>query len=209
MGKIIVIAGNSGVGKTTLAAALCRLRPFETGLEQHAERPFQALMAGDPPRYALANQTDYLLLRAEQERALRAGSLPGLIDGGLDLDFHGFTRLFHERGYLTGVEFALCERLHGTLRGLLGPPELILHLTAPLAVVRARYARRGRALEIAQRDDLARMEQFIAEWLAGVSDTPIIPIDAADDGWRSPPALAALLARMDEALGERPPTADN
>jgi deoxyadenosine/deoxycytidine kinase len=181
MGKVIVIAGNSGVGKTTLAAALCRLRPFASGLEQHAERPFQVLMAADPPRYALANQVDYLLLRAEQERALRSGPATGLIDGGLDLDFHGFTRLFHCRGYLTDAEFALLERLYRDLRALLGPPDLILYLTAPLSVVEARYARRGRALEIAQRDDLARMEQLIAEWVISMTGTPVIHIDAGDE----------------------------
>jgi deoxyadenosine/deoxycytidine kinase len=178
MSNIIVIVGNSGVGKTTLCAALSAAGAFATGLEQHAERPFQALMAADPPRYALANQVDYLLRRAEQERALRAGPLPGLIDGGLDLDFHAFTRLFHARGYLSDAEFDLCARLYDSLRALLGPPDLILHLAAPPAVVEARYAARGRPLEIARRDDLALMERFIAEWLAGVSHIPIIPIDA-------------------------------
>jgi deoxyadenosine/deoxycytidine kinase len=196
MGKIIVIAGNSGVGKTTLCAALAAAHPFATGLEQHAERPFQALMAADQPRYALANQIDYLLLRAEQERALRAGPRPGLIDGGLDLDFHAFTRLFHARGYLNEAEFALCARLYHNLRALLGPPDLILHLTAPLAVVEARYAARGRPLEIARRDDLALMESYIAEWLATSHNTPIISIDAAADDFCSPAALARLLARL-------------
>ena len=196
MGNIIVIAGNSGVGKTTLCAALSAAGAFATGLEQHAERPFQALMAADPPRYALANQVDYLLRRAEQERALRAGPLPGLIDGGLDLDFHAFTRLFHARGYLSDAEFALCARLHATLRALLGPPDLILRLTAPLAVVAERYAARGRALEIAQRDDLALMEGYIDEWIASIRDTPVISIDAAADDFCSPAAVARLMAAL-------------
>ena len=196
MGNIIAIAGNSGVGKTTLCAALSAAGAFTTGLEQHAERPFQALMAADPPRYALANQVDYLLRRAEQERALRAGPLPGLIDGGLDLDFHAFTRLFHARGYLSDAEFALCARLHATLRALLGPSDLILRLTAPLDVVAERYAARGRALEIAQRDDLALMEGYIGDWLATVRDTPIITIDAAADDFCSPAALAPLLPQV-------------
>ena len=205
MGKIIVVIGNSGVGKTTLCAALSAARPFATGLEQHAERPFQALMAADPPRYALANQVDYLLLRAEQERVLRAGPRPGLIDGGLDLDFHAFTRLFHARGYLSDAEFALCARLYDNLRVLLGPPDLILHLTAPLAVVEARYARRGRPLEIAQRDDLALMDSYITDWLATVRGVPVIPIDAAANDYCSPDAVAALLSQMHRPFPVRRP----
>ena len=201
MGKVIVIVGNSGVGKTTLADGLCRFRPFASGLEQHAERPFQALMAADPARYALANQVDYFLLRAEQERAVRHGPRHGLIDGGLDLDFHGFTRLFHHKGYLSAAEYALLGRLHGELRALLGPPDLILYLTAPLPVVEARYARRGRPLEIAQREDLALMEQFVGDWMAANRDAPVIAIDAAAEDFCALDPLMALLERMDKAMG--------
>ena len=198
MGKLIVIAGNTGVGKTTLCRALCAARPFAVGLEQHAERPFQALMAADPARYAVANQVDYLLLRAEQERALRADPRPGLVDGGLDLDFHGFTRLFHARGYLDDAGFDLCARLYRMLRALLGPPDLILYLTAPLDVVAARYAARGRPLEIARRDDLARMDVLVAEWMAGVSDAPIINVDAGRDDYCDTELLAHLLREIDQ-----------
>lgn len=196
MGKVIVIAGNSGVGKTTLAAALAQLRPFTIGLEQHAERPFQALTAADPARYALANQIDYLLLRAEQERAVRRGDIDGLIDGGLDLDFHGFSRLFRHKGYLSPADFDLVARLYAELRALLGPPDAILHLTAPLAVIEERYARRGRPLEIARHDDLALMDQFINEWLAAERAAPVIRIDATADEFCSPERLAELIEMM-------------
>jgi deoxyadenosine/deoxycytidine kinase len=115
MGRLVTIVGVSGIGKTTLARALERAYPFQTAYEQHNERPFQVLFRRDA-RYALANQMDYLILRAEQERELRLSSNLALMDGGLDLDFHGFTRLFHARGLLNDTEFDLCRRFYYLLR---------------------------------------------------------------------------------------------
>src|SRR5215208_5238720 len=131
MSRLIAVVGASGVGKTALVRALAKAYPpalnsaegFETAYEEHTERPFQSLFKQDA-RYGLANQIDYLLLRAEQEKALRASQHIGLIDGGLDLDFHGFTRLFHSRCLLTDPEFDLCRRVYGFLRETLPPPEL-------------------------------------------------------------------------------------
>ena len=88
--KLIEVVGASGVGKTALVRALAKTGKFTTAYEEHTERPFQALFQNDL-RYALANQIDYLLLRAEQETRLRNSPQIGLMDGGLDLDFHAFT----------------------------------------------------------------------------------------------------------------------
>ena len=110
MGKLIVVVGNSGVGKTTLTRALCAAGDFATGLEEHIARPFQALFKNDAG-FALANQIDYLLLRAEQERLIRADARTGIQDGGLEMDFFVFTRLFQRKGLLSTQEYRLCERL--------------------------------------------------------------------------------------------------
>lgn len=127
MVQLVAVVGPSGVGKTSLARALRAAYPFNVGLEQHAERPFQSLFKSDA-RYALANQVDYLLLRAEQERGLRRSAETGLVDGGLDQDFHGFTRLFRARNYLREAEFDLCRRLYETIRASQPPPDLVIAL---------------------------------------------------------------------------------
>src|SRR5512138_2677694 len=141
MSLLLAVVGSSGAGKTTLVRALARAHPFATAYEQHAERPFQALFAKDA-RYALANQMDYLLLRAEQEQSLRRSPQTGLIDGGLDLDFHGFTRLFHRRGLLTDPELDLCRRLYGLLRSMRPGPELFVRLRADEITIAHRLAGR-------------------------------------------------------------------
>jgi deoxyadenosine/deoxycytidine kinase len=111
MGKLIAVVGASGVGKTSLVKALTQTGNFAVAFEQHTERPFQALFKRDP-QYGLANQLDYLLYRTEQEKEIRSSGNIGLVDGGLDLDFQGFTRLFHARGLLSDLEFDLCHRFY-------------------------------------------------------------------------------------------------
>ncbi|MDY0019880.1 MAG: deoxynucleoside kinase [Anaerolineae bacterium] len=198
MGKLITIVGNTGVGKTTLTAHLCQAAPFVTGLEQHAGRPFQQAFARDLRRYALSNQVDYLLYRAEQEQIIRQADGMGIQDGGLDQDFHVFTRRFFRQGYLTAEEFALCERLYTLLRALLPPPDVILWMQAPLSVVAERYARRGRALEIATLADLEDIELLLEEWLVTVDSTRIITVDASRDDDCDPDRIAALLKQIQE-----------
>ena len=195
MGRLIAVVGNSGVGKTTLVQALARAGSFATGLEQHGERPFQHPFSQNLHRYALPNQVDYLLYRAEQERALRQRAEIGLIDGGLELDFYGFTRQFHCKGYLTDAEFALCERLYRALRVALPAPDLFIYLTAPLEMVIKRYEGRGRPLEIARVEDLAQLGALVAEWLAGET-VPILQIDASEDNYCTGERLQTLLAMV-------------
>jgi deoxyadenosine/deoxycytidine kinase len=194
MAKIISVIGASGAGKTSLVRALSTRGDFALGLESHAERPFQALFKRDP-HYALANQIDFLLFRAEQERLLRADPRPALVDGGLDLDFHGFTRLFHARGWFTNPELDLLLRLYTLTRGLLPPPELIVHLTASDETIRARLAARAR-INIASAADASRLATFLDEWLATVSRERILRLDVTREPSDFSQCIPVILARV-------------
>lgn len=175
--KLIAVIGASGVGKTAFVRALAQAYPFATAYEQHTERPFQALFKTDI-RYALANQIDYLLLRAEQERDLRAASQIGLIDGGLDLDFHGFTRLFHRRGLLTDPELDLCRRVYHLLRESVPQPELLIRLRADPGTVARRLAARER-INIASAEDTGLFDALLDEWLASVPPDRVLELEVA------------------------------
>lgn len=196
MAHIISIVGASGVGKTTLARALARRRDFALGFESHAERPFQARFKQDP-RYALANQIDFLLVRAEQERILRADPRPALTDGGLDLDFHGFTRLFHARGWLTHPEFDLLRRFYTLTRQLLPPPDLIIHLTASEEAIRTRLAARDR-INIASAADASLLAIFLDEWLAQVPRDRLLRLDVTGETESYEGVLPLILTRIAE-----------
>jgi deoxyadenosine/deoxycytidine kinase len=188
MGKLIAIVGASGVGKTALVSALAKARAersgseveaFETAYEQHTERPFQSLFKDDA-RYALANQIDYFLLRAEQEKRLRASPHTGLIDGGLDLDFHGFTRLFYSRCLLTDPEFNLCQRVYEFIREHLLRPELIIRLRADESTVAGRLSTRDR-ISIASAEDNSLFNVFLDQWLASIPSDQMLELDVSNE----------------------------
>jgi deoxyadenosine/deoxycytidine kinase len=194
MNKLIVIVGPSGVGKTTLARALCEKHDFAIAYEQHEERPFQALFKQDS-KYALANQLDYLLHRAEQERELRNSEKPALMDGGLDLDFHGFTRLFHARGWLTDKEFNLCRRFYEHARSLLPPPDLIIALSASAHTISQRLASRNR-INIASSEDTVMINSFIEEWLTSIPLSRLLHLDISGEMSDYPKSTPVVLKRL-------------
>ena len=195
MNRLVVIVGPSGVGKTTLARALCKKYDFAIAFEQHEERPFQALFKQDP-KYALANQLDYLLYRAEQERELRNSDRPALMDGGLDLDFHGFTRLFHARGWLAEKEFDLCRRFYEHTRDLLPPPDLIVSLNVSAQTISQRLASRNR-INIASSEDTVLINSLIEEWLASLPPSQLLRLDISNESSDYPQSTQAILKRLE------------
>jgi len=199
MGKLIAVTGNTGVGKTSLVQALAKKGDFGLGIEQHGNRPFQYLFKTDP-QYALANQIDYLLLRAEQEQSLRMLPQPGLVDGGLDLDFYMFTRLFHARGMLSEPEYDLCARFYQFCRSQLPPPDLIIHITASPEIIRQRLAGRER-VNIAGSDDLNLLDSFLDEWLANLAPEKVIRLDVSNVSPAYSEVIPALRNKIISRLG--------
>ncbi len=194
MEKLIAVVGASGVGKTALARALAKAADFAVAYEQHEERPFQQLLLQDR-RYALANQIDYLLYRAEQERELRASPHIGLVDGGLDLDFHGFTRLFHSRGLLNDAEYDLCRRFYELTRRLLPLPELIVYLKANEETIRQRLAGRQR-INIASAEDTALFNGFLEQWLGSMKSGGILHLDVSGEDIHYSRSVPIILQKL-------------
>jgi deoxyadenosine/deoxycytidine kinase len=196
MNKLIVIVGASGTGKTTLANALAKKEKLDLILEEHIERPFQALFKQDP-KFALANQLDYLILRAEQEHLLRQGNVNTLMDGGLDLDFHGFTRLFHQHGWLSDAEFDLCNRFYLLTRSLLPPPDLIIAVSASQQTISERLASRNR-INIASSEDAKLLSEYLEEWLENVPEERILRLDVSGESIEYSKSVQAIVEKLNQ-----------
>ncbi|MEI7988358.1 MAG: deoxynucleoside kinase [Chloroflexota bacterium] len=183
MGLLIAIVGNCGTGKSTFTHRLCELDGYEPYLEQHIERPFQTAFFHDLKQrsfsHAFLNQMDYLLYRSEQELDIRRRDIIGVQDGGLDQDFHLFTRLFLHKGYLNQDEYDLCRRFYDITRALLPVPDVVIIMRAPLDVLLKRLARRRRETDIVQSQDLELVEYYLDSWLANIDASLVITIDSS------------------------------
>ncbi len=190
MAKIVSVVGNVGVGKTTLTKVLADHFGWINCSEQHAERPFQEKFTRDR-RYAVANQVDYLLLRAEQERDVRSGNIVGIFDGGLDMDMYVFSQLFLRRGYLDQEEFGLLQRLYRFIRGVQPGPDVVIHLSADSAVTRQRYLARQR-LNIAQIDDMDLINLLLENFVSQIRTDFVIKFDGTNSSKGFPEIVRAL-----------------
>ena len=179
MGKLVVIIGNSGSGKTTLAKLLSKEGAFSAYFEQHLERPFQKKFSENLKTYALANQLDYLLYRMEQEIKIRREAATAIQDGGLEMDFYVFTRLFYQNAYLDQDEYDLIRRYYESTRSLLPLPDLAIFLDAPLEMLARRKSGRGRELDISRVEDLKPMQACLED-LCRVFPR-LLPVDTSDN----------------------------
>ena len=118
------------------------------------------------------------------------------MDGGLDLDFHGFTRLFHAHGWLTDEEFNLCRRFYKHTRRLLLPPDLIVSLSASAQIISQRLASRNR-INIASSEDTAVINSFIEEWLISIPTLQVLSLDISDELSDYHQSTQAILRRLE------------
>ena len=148
----IVVEGPIAVGKTTLARILAAELSAREELDPAAENPFLRSFYAEPPRWGLATQLKFLLLRREQQAKI-AGlpseneslARPVVSDYLLAKD-EIFARLT-----LGEMEFALYRELAGGLTQnddtQIRRPDLVVYLEASYEVLQARLRKRNRDFE--------------------------------------------------------------
>ncbi|HRJ76759.1 MAG TPA: deoxynucleoside kinase, partial [Anaerolineales bacterium] len=102
------------------------------------------------------------------------------MDGGLDLDFYGFTRLFHTHNWLSDLDFDLCRRFYNLIRAHQPAPDLIVSLYADEKIIHERLASRDR-INIASGDDANMLETLINEWLESVNQDKVLRLDVSKE----------------------------
>lgn len=174
----IVIAGNIGVGKSTLVALLAEQLGWTPVYELEGAHPYLDDYYADPQRWGFHSQIWFLTRRFTQHQGLAA--LPGTVvqDRSVYEDAAVFAASLAAQGILTERDYVTYQQLYAAIARELRPPDLVVYLRASVPTLLKRIARRARPAERGiQPDYLASLERHYAAWIAGWTSSPMLTLD--------------------------------
>jgi deoxyadenosine/deoxycytidine kinase len=198
----IVVAGNIGVGKSTLTALLAQRLGWTPFYEPNADNPYLADFYRDMRRWSFHAQVSFLAQRVAQHKALLERDTPAVLDRSVYEDAEVFARNLYQRGALSGRDWETYQGLYRTMSSLLRPPDLIVYLRASVPTLMRRIAQRGRDYErdIAP-DYLISLNVLYERWISQFRASTMLTIDAdALDFVSQPEDLDAVIGQITRAL---------
>ncbi len=200
--RFVLVAGNIGVGKTSLAERLGKRLGWQTGYESVGDNPYLADFYGDMRQWSFHLQVFFLGHRAEQHLALANSPRSAIGDRSIYEDAHIFSRVLHHMGNFSERDYESYRQVYELVSANLPRPDLLLHLTAPVPVLLERIRRRGRQMEDGITSDyLELLDSFYHEWLDGFDLCPVLTIRTQQLNFVTKPHhLDVVVQRIDDKL---------
>ncbi|MGW8314752.1 MAG: deoxynucleoside kinase [Bacteroidales bacterium] len=143
--KYLVIEGNIGAGKTTLATRLADETGSRLVLEQFSDNPFLARFYEDPDRYAFQLELSFLSERYQQIKT-ELGH-PDLFGQPVISDYYLAKSIIFSKQNLKKDEMKLFEKLFSIIHLQAPKPDLYVYLHLPVELLLENIRKRGRAYE--------------------------------------------------------------
>jgi deoxyadenosine/deoxycytidine kinase len=177
----ITIAGNIGVGKSTLVRLLSQRQHWEPVYETVSENPYLADFYGDMRRWSFHSQVFFLSRRLQQHHALITRSQSVIQDRSVYEDAEIFARNLHNQGNMSARDWAAYYDLFETLTTLLPAPDLVIYLRATVPTLQTRIAQRGRDFErTISAEYLSQLNELYDDWANRFSLSPVLTIETDD-----------------------------
>ncbi len=179
--RLIIVAGNIGVGKTSLAERLGARLGWRTAFESVADNPYLPDFYADMRTWSFHLQVFFLGHRARQYLEMANDPQSVVLDRSIYEDAYIFARALHHMGNLAERDYLSYRRVFDLVVGNLPAPDLLIYLRAPVSVLMGRIHHRGRAMESGISSDyLSLLENFYDEWMATYDVCPVLTIRSDD-----------------------------
>ena len=179
MKKFIAVAGNIGVGKSTLVALLCQRLGWQPFYEPVAENPYLADFYGDMRAWAFHSQIFFLTHRLRIHRRLLDHPTSAIQDRSVYEDAEVFACNLYRRGLMDERDYRSYRELYEVLSEFLPPPDLVVYLRASVPTLTERIRSRGREYERGISPEyLGDLNELYEEWIGRFSLCPVLTVPA-------------------------------
>jgi deoxyadenosine/deoxycytidine kinase len=174
----ITVAGNIGVGKSTLVELLAERLAWEPVYEAVTENPYLADFYENMRRWSFHSQVFFLSRRLQQHHDLLQRNTSVIQDRSVYEDAEVFARNLYRKGHLSERDWRCYQDLYMTFATLLRPPHLVVYLRASVPTLRRRISQRGRDYEQTITDEyLAQINELYEAWAGGFDLCPVLTVD--------------------------------
>ncbi len=200
--RFIAIAGNIGVGKSTLTGLLSQQLGWEPFYEAVEDNPYLADFYADMPRFAFHSQIFFLSRRLRHHRRLL--DFPGSVvqDRSVYEDAEIFAHNLYQQGHMGERDFRTYRELYEVLIEFLPPPDLVVYLRASVPTLLHRIAQRGRTFERSMAPEyLTLLNGLYAAWMRDFALCPVLTVPADDlDFVHNNAHLDLIIRKIEEKL---------
>jgi deoxyadenosine/deoxycytidine kinase len=202
MKKFIAVAGNVGVGKSSLTRLLSAYLCWEPFFEAVDDNPYLADFYRDMRTWSFHSQVYFLSRRLSHHRQII--DRPGTVvqDRSVYEDAEIFARNLYLQGNMDERDWQSYWDLYRTVITILPPPDLVIYLQASVPVLQERIRQRGRDYEQQiSLDYLTRLNTLYDAWSERFTLCPVltVPTDALNFV-ASEPNLELIANRVLEKL---------
>jgi len=200
--KHVAIAGNIGVGKTTLTELLSKHYRWIPQFEDVDHNPYLMDFYDDMPRWSFNLQIYFLHGRLNQILEIQKGTETIIQDRTIYEDANIFAPNLHEMGLMSKRDFDNYYGFFNTIKSMVQPPDLLIYLKASVPTLVAQIQKRGREYEENIRlDYLKRLNDYYNKWIENYTEGPLLVIDCDKIKFgESEEDLGHIISKVDSTL---------
>jgi deoxyadenosine/deoxycytidine kinase len=177
--KHVAIAGNIGVGKTTLSEKLGKHFGWHVHYESTSDNPYLSDFYEDMQRWSFNLQIHFLNSRYQQVLKILSGDRTVVQDRTIYEDAYIFAPNLHDMGLMSTRDFENYFQLFKTMCSQIQPPDLLIYLRASIPTLVSRIQERGRDYEgNMSLDYLKRLNERYENWIGNYTDGKLHIINA-------------------------------
>lgn len=202
MKKFVAVAGNIGVGKSTLTTMLSERLGWQPFYEPVVENPYLVDFYKDMKAWAFHSQIFFLTRRLRSHRQLIDHPTSVVQDRTVYEDAEVFACNLFRQGLIDERDYGAYRELYLVLTEFLPPPDLVIYLRASTDTLTDRISLRGRDYERKINPEyLTQLNQLYDAWISHFNLCPVLSVPADSlDYVANPGHLDLIVHKVQEKL---------